>query len=172
MFYFIMNVFPYSGFMALHLLNRNINMNNNNNNNNNINNGDDHQGGDDEDEQHEHEQHDPLLYYTAATIGPYAGVIASAFQIGRVPSAILWGKCADIYGRNFVMVVSLVSTIIGSLLFGLSTSYTMAVAVRFFTGVMNGTMIVARTQISELAKGDSGLESKGVGVLMSMVGYG
>ena len=48
----------------------------------------------------------------------------------------------------------------------------MAVTVRFCTGFMNGTMIVARTQISELAKGDSELESKGMGVLMSMVGYG
>ena len=72
MFYFVMNVFPYSGFMALHLLNKNID-----NDNNDI---------------------DNPTYYTAATIGPHAGVIASAFQIGRVPSAILWGKCADVYG--------------------------------------------------------------------------
>ena len=40
------------------------------------------------------------------------------------------------------------------------------------TGLGNGSMVVARTAISELAKGDKELESKGVGVLMSMVGYG
>jgi hypothetical protein len=33
-------------------------------------------------------------------------------------------------------------------------------------------MIVARTAISELARGDKELESKGVGIIMSMVGYG
>lgn len=33
-------------------------------------------------------------------------------------------------------------------------------------------MVVCRTAISELAKGDKELEAKGVGILMSMVGYG
>jgi hypothetical protein len=40
------------------------------------------------------------------------------------------------------------------------------------SGLLNGTMIVARTAISELARGDKELESKGVGIIMSMVGYG
>ena len=85
--------------------------------------------------------------------------------------AYAWGKIADIYGRKFVLVVALVSSAVGSLLFGCSTSYAMALAVRFVMGLCNGTMIVSRTAISELARGDKELESKGVGILMSMVGY-
>ena len=62
------------------------------------------------------------------------------------------------------------SSAVGSLLFGCSTSYSMALIVRFVMGLCNGTMIVARTAASELARGDKELESKGVGILMSMVG--
>lgn len=41
-----------------------------------------------------------------------------------------------------------------------------------FAGLSNGVMVAAKTSISELAKGNKELESKGVGLLMSMVGYG
>lgn len=40
------------------------------------------------------------------------------------------------------------------------------------TGLGNGTMIACRTSVSEIAKGKREFESKGVGLLMSMVGYG
>ena len=115
MFYFIINVFPYSGFFALHLLNTSDT----------------------------NTTTTTTTKYTAATIGPYAGLLASAFQIGRVTTALQWGKCADIYGRNFVMVVGLISMIVGNVLFGLSTSYRMAVAVRFLAGTLYDILIIA-----------------------------
>ncbi|CAB9529366.1 ZINC INDUCED FACILITATOR [Seminavis robusta] len=83
-----------------------------------------------------------------------------------------WGRIADIYGRKFVLVVTLIIASICSLVFGLSNSYTMAIIVRFLMGAGNGTMTVSFTSISELAKGDKELETKGVGMLISMVGYG
>ena len=55
-------------------------------------------------------------------------------MVGRAISAYQFGKIADIYGRKFVLVLSLIVSAIGSLAFGLSTSYAMAVSVRFVMG--------------------------------------
>lgn len=143
MFYLIMNVFPYSGFLALHLLNGNGN----------------------------DIPQDEVLY-TAATIGPYAGILVSSFRLGRIPTAIAWGNCADVYGRKFVLVIGLVAMVVGNVAFGIAPSYKTAVFIRFFIGLLNGTMVVVRTSISEIAKGNSKLESKGVAMMSSMPGYG
>lgn len=97
-------------------------------------------------------------------------MLASSFMVGRALSSYPWGKIADVYGRKFVLVVSLVNSIIFSVLFGLSTSFAEALIVRFFMGLGNGVMLIARTAVSELAKGDHELESKGMGMVMSMVG--
>jgi MFS family permease len=109
---------------------------------------------------------------TKETAGLYAGFLSSAFMVGRACTSLLWGQLADIYGRKFVLVVSLITSAIGSVCFGCSATYTMALAVRFGMGLCNGSMVVARTASSELAKGNKALESKGVGLIMSMVGYG
>ena len=141
MFYLIMNVFPYSGFLAMHLLN-------------------------------DDDNNDQSILYTAATIGPYAGILVSSFRLGRIPTAIAWGKCADIYGRKFVLVVGLVAMVVGNFAFGVAPTFTSAVLIRFVMGILNGTMVIVRTAISEISKGDSKLESKGVAMMSSMSGYG
>ena len=110
---------------------------------------------------------------TKETVGIYAGVLTSAFMIGRASSAVLWGHLSDIYGRKLCLYVGSISNAIGSLAFGLCTaSFWGAFIIRFFMGFLNGTMVVSRTMISELSDGDKNLESKGVGLLMSMIGYG
>ena len=147
MFYLITNVFPYSGFMALHLLNGNSET----------------LGG---------EESRQKMVYVAANIGPYAGLLASSFRLGRVPTAIPWGRCADVYGRKFALAVGTAAMVVGHLLFGLAPTFAAAVGIRFCTGLMNGTMVVARTAISEIAEGDPDLESLGVAMISSMSGYG
>jgi MFS family permease len=109
---------------------------------------------------------------TNETAGMYAGFLSSSYMVGRACSSVFWGQMADIYGRKFVLVVALVTSVVGSVIFGFSTSYAMALTVRVTMGLANGSFIVTRTASSELAKGDKKLEAKGVGVLMSMVGYG
>eukprot|EP00529_Nitzschia_sp_RCC80_P027324 CAMPEP_0113502508 /NCGR_PEP_ID=MMETSP0014_2-20120614/33598_1 /TAXON_ID=2857 /ORGANISM="Nitzschia sp." /LENGTH=253 /DNA_ID=CAMNT_0000397313 /DNA_START=229 /DNA_END=987 /DNA_ORIENTATION=+ /assembly_acc=CAM_ASM_000159 len=104
---------------------------------------------------------------TKETVGIYAGVLTSAFMIGRASSAVLWGHASDVYGRKFCLYVGSVSNAIGSLAFGLcTTSFISAFIIRFLMGFLNGTMVVSRTMISELSNGDKILESKGVGLLM------
>jgi MFS family permease len=178
MFYLIMNVFPYSGFMALHLLNTNTN------------------SGDvppleefrvqrgidieieidrDDDHSHHHSHnniHNNSRVYAASDIGPFAGLLASSFRLGRIPTAIAWGRCADVYGRKFALVASGVAMVAGNLLLGLAPTFVSAVGIRFCTGLCNGTMVVVRTSISEIAGGDSALEARGVAMMSSMSGYG
>ena len=93
-FYLLMSVFPYSGFMVMHLID----------------------GVD-----HEH-------------AGIYAGFLASSFMIGRAITSYPLGIVGDIYGRKFVLVFTSIIAGLGSLAFGLSTSYTMAIIVRFIMG--------------------------------------
>jgi sugar phosphate permease len=94
MFYLLFSVFPYSGFMVIHLV----------------------PGVDSE------------------NAGIYAGFLSSSFMVGRAFSAYPWGKIADIYGRKFVLIASLAISAIGSIAFGCSTSFAMAVIVRFLMG--------------------------------------
>lgn len=94
MFYLLFSVFPYSGFMVMHLV----------------------PGVDSE------------------NAGVWAGFLSSSFMVGRAFSAYLWGKIADIYGRKFVLIVSCVVSAVGSIAFGCSSSFAMAVTVRFLMG--------------------------------------
>jgi len=139
MYYTVMNVMPYSGFVALHLLNKN--------------------------------EEEEELQYTKTNIGPYAGMLVSAFKISSFFTSILWGKCADIYGRKFVSVVGLFALVAGNIGFGLSSSFRMACLIRFLMGILNATMVIAKTSISEIAHGDPKLESKGIGILITMRGF-
>lgn len=110
---------------------------------------------------------------TKENVGIYAGFLTSAFMIGRALSAVFWGNVGDRYGRKFVLNVSCVASAIGSIAFGFcNNSFAAAWTIRFMMGLGNGTMVMARTVISELSHGNSKLESKGVGLLMSMIGYG
>jgi len=107
---------------------------------------------------------------TEESAGTYAGILSSSFMVGRAISSYPWGKIADVYGRKFVLVVSLLNSAVLSLAFGMSPTFFWAVACRFFMGLGNGIMLIARTSVSELARGDHELEARGMGLLMSMVG--
>ena len=55
--------------------------------------------------------------------GTYAGLLASSFMIGRALSSYAWGKWADVYGRQLILVVSLALSAIFSILFGMSQTF-------------------------------------------------
>jgi len=109
---------------------------------------------------------------TPATAGTRAGFISSSYMVGRTVSSYAWGGIADTVGRKPVFYISFIIPGIFSILFGLSTSFSMALFSRFMMGVGNGLMLAAKTTVSELAKGDDQLEAKGMGLVMGMWGYG
>ncbi|KAG7564342.1 Major facilitator superfamily domain [Arabidopsis suecica] len=83
-------------------------------------------------------------------IGFYAGFVASSFMIGRALTSIFWGKLADRYGRKPIILIGTFSVIIFNTLFGLSTSFWLAISVRFFLGCFNCLLGVIRAYASEV----------------------
>ncbi|RYR32516.1 hypothetical protein Ahy_A10g047060 isoform B [Arachis hypogaea] len=73
-------------------------------------------------------------------ISGYAGYVGSAFMLGRALTSILWGIIADRFGRKPVIIIGIIAVIIFNTLFGLSTSFWMAVTTRFFLGSLNGLL--------------------------------
>ena len=62
----------------------------------------------------------------ARTTGYYAGLLTSAFMVGRLISSHYWGVVSDRFGCRLVMVVGLVTTVILSIAFGTTTMFTWA----------------------------------------------
>ncbi|CAJ2638645.1 unnamed protein product [Trifolium pratense] len=83
-------------------------------------------------------------------INAYAGYVGSAFMLGRSLTSIPWGIVADRYGRKPVAIVGIISVIIFNTLFGLSTSFWMAVSTRFFLGSLNGLLGPMKAYCSEI----------------------
>eukprot|EP00934_Nitzschia_sp_Nitz4_P002778 Nitzschia sp. Nitz4//scaffold307_size21646//13824//15683//NITZ4_008599-RA/size21646-processed-gene-0.15-mRNA-1//-1//CDS//3329547142//2768//frame0 len=106
------------------------------------------------------------------TAGSYAGLIASSFMVGRTFSSFEWGKAADKYGRTFVIKASLVLSAILSILFGISSTFAMAIFTRFLLGVCNGLIGPIKTIISELSHGDQSRETRMIAIVGGMWGYG
>ncbi|CAM9819743.1 unnamed protein product [Hapterophycus canaliculatus] len=82
--------------------------------------------------------------------GFYAGYVASAFTLGRFLSGYFWGYILDPIGRKPVIVVGLFATAVLSLVFGMSSAYSVAVASRFILGAMNGITPAIRTMVQEV----------------------
>lgn len=106
------------------------------------------------------------------TAGSYAGLIAASFMAGRTFSSFEWGKAADRYGRVTVIEVSLLLSAFFSILFGLATSFPMALILRFMLGMCNGLMGTVKTLVSEYAKGDEKKETRMFSVILGMWGFG
>jgi len=87
---------------------------------------------------------------STSQLGYRAGVIAAAFSVGTFFSSYIFGRLADRYGRKGCVLVGLLGTVVSSLMFGLSTSFGMAVAARLLAGLLCGNNGLAKTMISEI----------------------
>ncbi|RZB81723.1 Protein ZINC INDUCED FACILITATOR-LIKE 1 isoform E [Glycine soja] len=101
----------------------------------------------------------PFLYFmvrdfniakTEADISSYAGYVGSAFMLGRCLTSLLWGTIADRFGRKPVFVIGIIAVVIFNTLFGLSTSFWMAVIMRFLMGSLNGLLGTAKAYATEI----------------------
>jgi MFS family permease len=99
-------------------------------------------------------------------IGRYAGFLSSCYSIGQFLSGshskaklmlgIMWGRLSDTYGRKPIVLCGIVGTILATLVFGFSKSYTQAMLGRSMAGLLNGNVGVIRTMVAEMnvAKSD------------------
>ncbi|KAL5095867.1 hypothetical protein RYX36_000194 [Vicia faba] len=101
-------------------------------------------------------------------ISAYAGYLGSAFMFGRSLTSIFWGLVADRYGRKPVVILGVISVIIFNILFGLSTSFWMAVATRFFLGCLNGSLGPMKAYCTEIFRE----EKQGLGLSTLSAAWG
>lgn len=82
--------------------------------------------------------------------GYTAGWITGMFMMGRTIAGVPWGIAADTYGRKMCLFISMVNVAVLGVLFGFSTSFAMAVSLRFLIGLGNGFMGVCKTVVTEM----------------------
>ncbi|KAI4332867.1 hypothetical protein L6164_017743 [Bauhinia variegata] len=101
----------------------------------------------------------PFLYFmvrdfniaeTEQDIAGYAGYVGSAYMLGRSLTSVVWGIIADRYGRKPVVVIGVGTVVIFNTLFGLSTSFWMALITRFLLGALNGLLGPMKAYASEI----------------------
>uniref|UniRef100_A0A7N0TP63 Major facilitator superfamily (MFS) profile domain-containing protein n=1 Tax=Kalanchoe fedtschenkoi TaxID=63787 RepID=A0A7N0TP63_KALFE len=111
----------------------------------------------------------PFLYYMVKDfhvadreehIGYYAGVIGSAYMVGRALSSIPWGVAADHYGRKPVIVSGTIAVVIFNTLFGFSNGFWMAVTSRFLLGFLCGVYGPAKAYVMEVCRTELLLSSQ------------
>ncbi|XP_027187008.1 protein ZINC INDUCED FACILITATOR-LIKE 1-like isoform X2 [Cicer arietinum] len=71
-------------------------------------------------------------------------------MLGRSLTAVLWGMISDRYGRKPVIIIGIVAVVIFNTLFGLSTSFWMAITTRFLLGSLNGVLGPVKAYATEL----------------------
>ncbi|KAL4590597.1 hypothetical protein LXL04_003532 [Taraxacum kok-saghyz] len=73
-------------------------------------------------------------------IGYYAGFVGSSFMIGRALTSLFWGVLVDRYGRKPIILVGTFSVVIFNTMFGLSSTFWMAISSRFLLGCFNSLL--------------------------------
>jgi MFS family permease len=71
-------------------------------------------------------------------VARWAGFTGAIFSIAQSMTAVPWGRASDRIGRKPVILFGLLSTMICFVIWGLSTSLTMAITVRAVMGGGNG----------------------------------
>ncbi|KAM0260787.1 hypothetical protein ACHAQJ_002553 [Trichoderma viride] len=83
-------------------------------------------------------------------VAKWAGVTSSVFSICQSITAVPWGKASDRFGRKPVLIYGLISTMICFIIWGMSTSLTMAITIRAIMGGGNGNVGIIRTMVAEM----------------------
>lgn len=71
-------------------------------------------------------------------VAKWAGLTSGVFSIFQSIAAVPWGKVADRYGRKPSLILGLLCTMSCFIVWGMSTSLSMAIAVRAVQGASNG----------------------------------
>lgn len=103
-------------------------------------------------------------------IGKYTGVLAALFPLGQFCTSMLWGLISDRTGRKVWLLFGTVVTGVSAMLLGLCRSYECACAVRLANGLLNCTLLITKSVLSELC--DKTNINAAFGVLNLMWGVG
>lgn len=71
-------------------------------------------------------------------IAKWAGATSAVFSLSQSLTAVAWGRASDRFGRKPTILVGLFCTMVCFLMWGVSTSLPMAIAIRAVQGASNG----------------------------------
>ncbi|KAM0269664.1 hypothetical protein ACHAQH_009663 [Verticillium albo-atrum] len=88
-------------------------------------------------------------------IGFYSGLVEALFSASQAVTLLLWGTCADRFGRKPMLLYSLIGMTIGTALFGTASEIWHMMVIRSLTGLFSGANLIIRTMIGELCTPDT-----------------
>ena len=108
--------------------------------------------------------------------GLMCGVLASSYFLAQLLSSMPWGIVSDKIGRRPVLLYGTLCCTAATVVFGLSSSFSVALASRFLAGFLSGNLGTSKTYLSEelhrkhLARGLSAIGfSGGIGGIIGPV---
>ncbi|KAK7334543.1 hypothetical protein VNO80_26302 [Phaseolus coccineus] len=107
---------------------------------------------------------------TEEDISTYAGYVGSSMMFGRALTSILWGMISDRYGRKPVIIIGIITVVIFNTLFGLSTSFWMAISMRFLLGSLNGLLGPIKAYATEICREEE--QALGLSTVVAAWGVG
>ena len=81
--------------------------------------------------------------------GFYCGVLASSYFLAQLLSSFPWGVVSDRIGRRPVLLYGTMAVTAATMVFGLSSSFGVALASRFLAGFLSGNLGTSKTYLSE-----------------------
>lgn len=115
----------------------------------------------------------PLLPYYAKTFNASAtviGLLLASYAAAQLIGAPLLGRASDKYGRRPILLISVLGTFLGFLLFGFSNSLVMLFASRILQGITGGNLSVAQAYITDVT--DAKSRNRGLGLIGAAFGMG
>lgn len=86
-----------------------------------------------------------------ANVGLWVGLLMTSYSAAQFLFSPLWGSISDRIGRRPVLMVGLVGNTVFFTMFGLANTLLIAFIARFFAGVFNGNIAVARAYIGDVS---------------------
>ncbi len=101
------------------------------------------------------------------------GVMLALYSLGQFFAAPIIGQLSDKFGRKKLLLVSIIGTAVGQMLFGvgiLIKSVALLFVVRFLTGVCSGNIVVSQAAIADVTTPEN--RAKNFGLIGAAFGLG
>ncbi|KAH9005430.1 MFS general substrate transporter [Lactarius hatsudake] len=92
----------------------------------------------------------PVVDGDEKKVGYYAGLIVSLYFAAEAVTILQWSRLSDKVGRKPVLLFGLLGTMVSSILFGLSRSFSALVFSRCLNGILNGNTGILKSMMTEL----------------------
>jgi len=97
----------------------------------------------------------PLIPFLGLSLGLtpiQIGLIASVFSFSQLFASPITGKLSDHFGRKPLLILSQISTFLGFMLLGFSTTAILLIGARLIDGLFGSNMTVSQAYISDIIK--------------------